>query len=196
MMVPVETLTPVSQAQLYDIARRSRGYISYAYLHWTAGNYGQAYDDYHICIDQDGRVYMMCDELTEYKAHTYHRNTGAIGIALLCCAGAEANNGYNADFGDQPPTAKQIEVLAQTVDTLSNALGLQINLYNFMTHAEAADNADGRECSEPYGPATTCERWDLWYLPDNAQGGQMVPGGQLIRDKAAWYQRQEAPDGN
>lgn len=69
-------------------------------------------------------------------AHTWRRNSGAVGISLCCCAFATS-----ADLGDEPPTPQQIEAMAQ-----------------------AADNIDGIYPHEKYGPLTTVERWDLQYL--------------------------------
>ena len=76
---------PVTEGTLRNMARQARDEIDHIYLHWTAGHYGQVYDDYHLCIDRDGTVYVNCKALDEYKAHTFGRNTGAIGIA---CAAA------------------------------------------------------------------------------------------------------------
>ena len=50
------------------------------------------------------------------------------------------------------------------------------------THCEAAEEDD-------YGPTTTCERWDLWYLPDIPATEELKPGGEVIRGKAAWWQK-------
>jgi hypothetical protein len=59
----------------------------------------------------------------------------------------------------------------------------QLGYHYVMTHCEAAEKDD-------YGPSTTCERWDLWYIPDEyGSNGELVPGGDLIRGKAAYYQR-------
>ncbi|MDD4599555.1 hypothetical protein SDC9_04072 [bioreactor metagenome] len=142
------------------------------YLHWTAGRYGQFYDDYHINIDADGSVYITADNLAEIKAHTWRRNTGAIGIALACCAGATSNS-----LGDEPPTDIQIECLAQVVAVLCTCMDIPLNGAHVMTHAEAANLDD-------YGPDTTWERWDLWFLKDGDQPGS---GGDIIRGKASWY---------
>lgn len=87
---------------LQALARAARGKIKMIYLHWTAGQHITNHierADYHICILGDGRIEIECDDLTELRTHTWHRNTGAIGIALCCGLGATANNGYNADFG-------------------------------------------------------------------------------------------------
>lgn len=152
------------------------------YLHWTAGRYDQTFGDYHLCIDGDGKVYAMTDSLADVLPHTYHRNAGAIGIAL-CCA-------YNAtpqDLGDYPPTDPQIEAIAQVVAALAGTLGIPIDLQHVMTHAEAADNMDGVYASEPYGPASTCERWDLAILQ---QGDTWMSGGDTLRGKAVFYENQ------
>lgn len=158
------------------------------YLHWTAGHYGQFFDAYHINIDDDGSVYVSTDNLAELKAHTYRRNSGAIGISLACAYKATTNN-----FGPEPPTPLQVEAMAQVVAVLCKALDLTIDAYRVMTHAEAADNKDGLNPGYEangypqgkHGPEHNCERWDLWLLPGTAKGG----GGDLIRGKAIWYQQ-------
>lgn len=144
------------------------------YLHWTAGHYGQFFEDYHINIDADGSIYISTSNFAEVKSHTYRRNTGAIGIALACAYNATTRN-----LGPEPPTAVQIEVAAQVIAVLAAALDMTIDRQRVMTHAEAADD-------DNYGPATTCERWDLWYFDGAAKG----EGGNVIRGKANWYRNQ------
>lgn len=168
--------------ELKSLAENANGSIDKIYLHWTAGHYGQAFDDYHINIDNDGTICCSTDDLTELKSHTWHRNTGAIGISMMCCVGAIANDGYDADFGECPPTSEQIEMSAKVIAVLCQALGLDINSDIVMTHEEAATK-DG------YGPGSGDPetRWDLWYLFDSADN-QMKPGGDVVRGKAVWYQ--------
>lgn len=163
---------------LHDFCRRSVGKISKIYLHWSGGHYGQFFDDYHINIDHDGSLYTDMYGLDEYKQHTYCRNTGAVGISLSCCYGATGVH----DLGDEPPTAAQIEVLAQVVACLCIDLGIPLD--SALTHAEAADNRDGAYSHEPYGPDSTCERWDLYVL---TEGAAPWSGGDVIRGKARWY---------
>ena len=50
----------ISLAQLLKEARANRGTIKHIYLHWTAGRYQQFFDDYHLNIDGDGKVYRTC----------------------------------------------------------------------------------------------------------------------------------------
>ena len=87
----------ISLTQLAAVAGCSRDHITQLYLHWTAGRYGQIYDDYHINIDADGTVYRTSSSLSQYKSHTWRRNSGSIAVALCCGLGAQANHGYDAD---------------------------------------------------------------------------------------------------
>lgn len=153
-------------------AAEAAGRDAKIYLHWTAGHYGQFYDDYHVNIDVDGALYATAKDLAEVKAHTWRRNSGAIGISLACCAGATPK-----DLGDEPPTDMQIECLAQVLAVLCTCMNIPLDGANVMTHAEAA-NLDG------YGPDTTWERWDLWLLKN---GDEFGTGGDIIRGKAAYY---------
>lgn len=161
------------------------------YLHWTAGHYGQYYlNDYHIAIDYDGSIYVEHD-LDEVLAHTYRRNTGAVGITLACCVGATSD-----DLGSEPPTAEQIEVMAQVITVVADGLWLTIDKDHVMTHGEAADNEDGIYPHDPYGPKSTCERWDLEYLGTgespsfNPYATDGSRGGDVLRGKSIWYHNQ------
>ena len=200
----VENPTPITEIDLIRMAKRERGRITTIYLHWTAGHYGDVYDDYHLNIDQDGTVYVTCDELTERKAHTWKRNSGTIGIALCCGVGATcalptgicAKAAWNAtcpeedrdpfqamvDYGSEPPTAIQIEVLAKIVAILCYHLDLTNSSDRVMTHCEIAFR-DG------YGPGSGDPetKWDLWFMPDDAKYGKLQQGGSVIRGKAAYY---------
>jgi hypothetical protein len=164
----------VTLEELKPMAEDARGSIDHIYLHWSAGHYHQFFDDYHINIDSDGNVYVSTDDLTEKKAHTWHRNTGAVGIAMTCCAFADTN-----DLGKEPPTQAQIEAMSQVVAALCGGMGIPITPRYVMTHSEAADLDD-------YGPATTCERWDLLFLSNDTKD---VNGGDTIRGKAIFYQQ-------
>ena len=171
-----------SLRQVAELALKARGSISQLYLHWTAGRYGQIYDDYHLNIDADGTIYRTCTSLTERKSHTWRRNSGSIGIALCCALGAVANNGYDADLGSFAPTTAQTEKMAQLLAVVAIGLGLKLDQSTVMTHCEAALLDGYGPCS---GDAET--RWDLWYMRDSPGDGVMKPGGQVLRGKALWY---------
>ena len=128
----------ISLTQLAVVAGCSRDHITQLYLHWTAGRYGQVYDDYHLNIDADGTVYRTSSSLSQYKSHTWRRNSGSIAIALCCGLGAQANHGYDADLGQFAPTAVQTDKMAQTVALLVTELGLQLTIDTVMTHCESS----------------------------------------------------------
>lgn len=159
------------------------------YLHWTAGHYGQFFADYHVQIDADGAIYVIGDGvLDDVLAAIYRRNSGSVSIALLGCVGATTE-----DLGAEPPTAAQIEGLAMAAAALADGLWLTIDIERIMTHGEAADNADGVHAHAPYGPKSTCERWDLEYL-GTAESPVFAPwaqdgtrGGDILRGKAQYY---------
>lgn len=162
------------------------------YLHWTAGHYHQKFDDYHVNIDKDGRIFVSTNDLSDVLAHTWRRNSGSVGITLDCCAGATSE-----DLGDEPPTAKQIEAMAQCIQVVADALWLTIDMKHVMTHGEAADNMDGLNAHEDYGPQSTVERWDLQFLGTDespvytADYDDPATGGNVLRGKALWYKNQK-----
>ena len=170
------------------------------YLHWTAGKYNSLFDDYHVNITGDGRIFMSTPWLSNTLNHTWKRNTGSIGIALCCAYGATSS-----DLGSYAPTAKQIEVLAQVVDRVASALWLTINKTYVMTHGEAANNEDGLNVHQPYawwndsyGDGDT--RGDLEFLgtPESPRYNPYATdgsrGGDVIRGKANWYHSQRVHD--
>ncbi len=174
---------PITHKELRVLARAAKGKIKQIYLHWTGGYYGQVYDDYHINIDADGKIYATCD-LTTLLSHTLNRNSESIGIALCCAAGAKCyhvSTPNGIDFGTQPPTYLQIDKLAQVIAILADELELPITCANVMTHAEVAA-IDG------YAPGSGSDiRWDLWYLPWMPQYKNVLLGGVIIRERAEWY---------
>ena len=203
---------PVTEEAICDMARAARSGIRRIFLHWTGGHYGHNEDAYHICIDRNGEVYLNCESFLHFKPHTWMHNTGAIGIALLCGCEAKcwAPAGKDAslvevayesdrmartdcaviDYGEEPPTSKQIEVMAKIVALLCRELHLPIEEDTVMTHCEIAF-VDG------YGPGDGDPdmRWDLWFLPEpNTLQGELYPGGLLLRAKAQYY-LDTMPDG-
>lgn len=170
----------ISLEELTTLAEKATGKISKIYLHWTAGNYHQFFIDYHLLIDDDGSIIASTDDLSERKCHTHMRNSKALAIAMCCGNNAIAYADGSVDFGSAPPTSRQIDTMARVVALLCKQLNLPISADIVITHCEAAEE-DG------YGPSTTCERWDLWKLPDLPGDGQIKGGGDVIRGKALWY---------
>lgn len=102
---------------------------------------------------------------------------------------------FFADYHVQIDADGGIYVIGDGVldDVLADGLWLTIDITRIMTHGEAADNADGVCAHAPYGPRTTCERWDLEYL-GTAESPAFAPwaedgtrGGDILRGKAEWY---------
>lgn len=184
----IETMAKAAFPALWQEAK-NMGRDVKIYLHWTAGKYGQMYDDYHLNIDQDGSIWASTDDFSETLSHTWHRNTASIGITICCGYGATTE-----DLGDYPPTVAQIDSMAQVIAVLAPALWLTIDSKRVMTHAEAADNIDGMlPEGDEYGPNNGCERWDLQFLDTNESPEWITDyddprtGGNVIRGKANWY---------
>lgn len=173
-----------NKVSLFDITRMgeaAKGLIGRIYVHWTAGRYNQCFDDYHLCITGDGEVYSMCEDFTDRKAHTWRRNTGNIGVALCCCYNATTDGTADGtDLGEYPPTHEQIEALCSVLANMCNYLDLDTRC--IMTHAEIAD-IDGYGIYDDDPDL----RWDLLFIPDYIEGGELVDGGELIRGKVEWY---------
>lgn len=191
-IVTIEELREIASGERETIWEQAReqGREPKIYLHWSAGHYNTVFDDYHVNITGDGTMYIT-GNLSDLKAHTYHRNTGSVGISLCCAYGATTDN-----LGDEPPTVAQIEAMAQAIEAIADGLWLTIDMEHVMTHGEAADNVDGIYASEPYGPQTTTERWDLQLL-GTAESPYYTTnyddehtGGNVLRGKANWYRNQ------
>ena len=186
----VEELAGEYRAALAEAAAEY-GRETKVYLHWSAGHYGQFWDDYHIQIDKDGEIYVIADgELDDVLAATWRRNSGSMSICILGCLGATTNN-----LGQESPTPLQIDGMAKAIAALCNGLWLTIDKTRVLTHGEAADNEDNIEPHDPYGPRTTCERWDLEYLGTeesptyNPWAEDGTRGGDVLRGKANWYRK-------
>lgn len=183
--VTLQELKQLARDAYWDLwnGARSLGRDVKLYLHWTAARYDQTFDEYHVNITGEGRVFVSTENLAEVKSATYRRNTGSIAITLCCAYDAVGAD----DLGPYPPTEAQINAAAQVICVLADALDLTIDLDRVMTHAEAADNEDGLNTHEDYGPNSTCERWDLWVLREGEEPGT---GGQQMRGNANWYRGQ------
>ena len=198
-VLPASAMRRVTCTELRELAAAYRPALYYAaarcaretkiYLHWTAGHYGQFFADYHVQVDADGGIYVIGDGvLDDLLAATYLRNSGSISVALLGCVDATTES-----LGSEPPTAAQIEAMAQSATALADGLWLTIDKARILTHGEAADNEDSVRTHAPYGPRTTCERWDLEYLGTEespafhpwAEDG--TRGGDVLRGKAQYY---------
>ena len=170
--------TRITTHELLDLATNAKGSIKRIFLHWTAGHYGQYFDDYHLNIDRNGELYCTCHSLTEKKPHTWQRNTGSVGVTLCCAYNAQFNSKPN--LGAEPPTPQQLRSLAWVIAFLCLGLELPIDYEHVTTHAEIA-------IKDHYGPFSGDNdlRWDLYTLPD-IEGDVHIyrPGGAMLRELA------------
>ena len=180
--VTLEEIKNLAREAYWDLwnGARSMGRDVKLYIHWTGGRYNQTFDEYHVNITGDGRVFVSTNDLAEVKNATYRRNTGSIAITLCCAYDATGPD----NLGPYPPTEAQINAVSQVICILADALDLTIDIDRVMTHAEAADNLDGLYTHDDYGPDSTCERWDLWVLREGEEPGT---GGKQIRGNANYY---------
>ena len=67
----------------------ARGRIDRIYYHWAGAPY-QLVEclAYHVVIDRGGYCHVIHEDFTECLAHTWHRNSRSIGVALACCRDA------------------------------------------------------------------------------------------------------------
>ena len=56
MQMQISSAPLLTAAKLAELVALGHNRISQIYLHWTAGHYGQLYDDYHFNIDADGSI--------------------------------------------------------------------------------------------------------------------------------------------
>lgn len=201
----------VTVQELYEMASQARESIweqakvhdrePKVYLHWTAGHYAngdgsQCYlDEYHVAIDADGSLYVE-GGLDDVRAHTYARNSGAVGLSLTC--GYQSGSSW---IGSEPPTTAQIDAMAQAIVAVCEGLWLTIDKDHVMTHGEAANNEDGLDIHLPYawwndGYGDGDTRGDLEFLgtdespsynPTATDGSR---GGDVLRGKALWWKEQ------
>jgi len=149
-------------------------------FHWTAGRYDQVFDDYHYNITYNPKtkkaeVVKTCEDDSETKAHTWHRNPGRIGISL--CSAFEATT---ENMGEFPPVDVQIETACALAGKLAHIYSIKKE--EIKTHAEWA-LVDG------YGPHSGDPetRWDLW-LPNWKNTGKNL--SYFMKDKTLWYKEQ------
>ena len=174
----------INHEQLHILAKSAKGGIDKLYLHWTAGTYGQVFDDYHINIDEHGEIYLTCNTLRDLKSHTWNRNSRSVGITLCCAKGAVLNYRWKPVFAGYPPTEEQVEQMAIVIAILCRELELEISFTTVKTHAEVA-LLDG------YGPGQDDPdlRWDLFTLSGLPETKALRPGGELLRKKAIAYSK-------
>jgi hypothetical protein len=129
-----------------------------SYIHWSAAYRNQNWPEYHIVItEDDGKVsvHHNASVLEDMYNHTYKRNSNSFAVCVGSMYKATTNN-----FGAEAPTPSQLKALVLELSAV--CVKYKIPVGNILSHAEAADNLDGRTDLECYGPKHGCERWDFW----------------------------------
>lgn len=174
---PIDAGILAKARELYtDLPNISPLGISRIYYHWTVSTMGACFDDYniealfdatwHLKVTHDLRDNSASGPMSSYAAHTFHRNKGAVGIAITGMDGATVH-----DFGADGVTVTGLTHLCAAgaavakkydIDTLGLSSTFPYrNEWLVMTHAEAAMLPGSPPQYEAYGVATTSERWDL-----------------------------------
>jgi hypothetical protein len=112
--------------------------------HWTAGAYEASDNDqehYHILVEGDGSLvrgeHSIPDNVNtgdgDYAAHTRGCNTGSIGVAVCCMAGAIQSPFRPGRFPMRP---EQYDVLATVVADLCEAYSIPVTPKTVLGHGE------------------------------------------------------------
>jgi len=164
------------------------------YLHWTAGNYGDASASYgyHTIFTGDGGI-VRNKSYDARGGHTEGKNSNSVGLSLAAMAGATGVN----NFGKAPVTHEQLNQMAAEAARLAVKWGWEEGDIdkNVWTHAEAGSGLDPRGLSghldmngdgkpDNYGmfnraPNEPMHRWDLYVVKEGAEPGS---GGPVLRD--------------
>lgn len=153
--------------------------MSRVIVHWTAGSHrasGLDRSHYHLLIDADGLLARGTPSIalndaggtkSGYAAHTLNCNTGSIGVALCCMAGA-IESPFNA--GSAPMTRLQWETLPRVVAELCRRYDIAVSSRTVLSHAEVQANLGIKQRG----------KWDIARLPfDPATVGAKACGDQL-----------------
>jgi hypothetical protein len=167
------------------------GGLRYIYLHWTVGSMGECFDDYNVETPYANGDYYFAmthspldndatGSMQNYAAHTFHRNTGGIGVAITGMDGATVNN-----FGDDGVTVTGLTYLCAAAAVVAAKYGIDVagtkadgfyaGEHTVLTHAEAADLVGNPPQYEPYGPLNGATRWDLCSFVAVPEGESLPP---------------------
>lgn len=151
--------------------------------HWTAGSHtasGLDRHHYHILVETDGNIIrgqfsIKANEKNlkngHYAAHTLGTNTGSIGIAVCCMAGAKESP-FKA--GNAPMTKIQWEQLIRITAELCRSYSIPVAPDTVLGHGEVQANLGNQQKG----------KWDPLILPwDTSLSKQKV--GNMFRAEVA-----------
>ncbi|WP_170760001.1 N-acetylmuramoyl-L-alanine amidase [Ruegeria lacuscaerulensis] len=150
------------------------------HLHWTAGAAGVIdleLRHYNEVIDHEGRAHsghFPATAQATYRvghaaSHTLNANTGAIGLAVDCMAGAVERP---FDQGSAPMTQAQVDALAERAAYYCEAFDIPVSPFSVLTHAEIQPTLGIRQRW----------KWDITWLPGMKEPGDPILVGDRIRE--------------
>lgn len=167
------------------------GLLCRAYLHWTVAPHGVEFKDYNLevvlnagklAIHVTGNPQDNAPGLNNnaIHSHTWHRNTGAIGISIDGMDGATVN-----DFGKDAPSELELLYLCGALAAASKAYGFEIDghVTTGATHGDnigGTVNTKGEKVVLTHGECAVIdkyptERWDLGTLEALPAGMPLTP---------------------
>lgn len=160
------------------------GALKRIHWHWTAGSHAWnslAAEHYHFGIDGAGQVHegdhTPEDNISvsdnDYAAHTYHANTGAIGVAVCAMAGASIGANNWISWGSAPMLDIQINALIRMTADLCDRYGIPVTRQTVLSHAEV----------EPTLGIKQRGKWDIRCLPGDYTLRDAVEVGDVLRDR-------------
>lgn len=147
--------------------------------HWTAGAYGVndlEERSYNRLIDERGRAHdgqFPPEAQAGYApgraaSHTRNANSGAIGLAVDCMAGA-VERPFSP--GKAPMTAAHVEGLVKETACLCQKYWIPVTRWSVLSHAEVQPTLGIRQRF----------KWDITWLPDMARPGDPIEVGDRLR---------------
>lgn len=152
--------------------------------HWTAGAYEPTELDkehYHFLIDGTAKLhrgrYTVADNVStadgRYAAHTRNCNTGSIGIAACCMAGAKSSPFAP---GQYPLTLQQWVTMAQLAAQLAQCYDIPVSPQTILGHGEVEKQLGIPQLG----------KWDPMKLPFEPA---LTPAqvGQRLRERVSYH---------
>lgn len=169
--------TPAKPA---DPLPRSAGGLVRIIMHWTASSYGigSNVDHYHFVFDGEGEEFpgklkpedniSVSDKV--YTPHALNANTGAVGVAIACMAGAKERP---FSWGPYPIRQVQVDAMCRKVASLAAQYGIPIDRRTVLTHAEVQPTLGIRQNG----------KWDISVLPGMDRAGNAIEIGDTLREQ-------------
>ena len=161
-------------------------------LHWTAGGGMPSNVDkvhYHRLVDVRGEVHDGLFSIednrkivgSKYAAHTRGCNTGSIGLAICCMAGAI--EGRPEKTAKVIPTREQVDKLCWLAADLAIKYEIETTDKTILCHSEVEQNLGIRQRG----------KWDIEWLPWDIAPFKRC--GDWLRHRIEFFRREIANEG-